>query len=251
MQIRNLTINRNNQLLCQNLNFQSKPGEIWGILGPNGSGKTTLLQTIAGLLPPQSGDIYLGQESLNNFSVRKLAQHRSILLQETMFDFPQSVYEFCSSGRYPYGNFWGYETAAAKKIILESLNLMELSHKLSANVQTLSGGERRRLAFATLLTQRTKILLLDEPMNHLDLRHQVIISRSLKKLAAQDASIIMSLHDVNLASHCCDKLIMLFSNTQYLVGKTAELLTAENLTKLYQQACQNTAVNSVFWQPVW
>lgn len=234
LEIKNLTLTVAKKTLCKNLHLHIKPGDIWGILGPNGSGKSTLLQTLAGLLPAD-GEIYLQGKRLSSIPRKVIARQMGILLQESMDVFPQTVYEYCMSGRYPYLSYFGIPTSEDKKILQQALTDMELITLARQNVRTLSGGEKQRLNIAALLTQSPFLYLLDEPTNHLDLRHQITVLRHFQTMCqSQRAAVCLSLHDVNLAAQFCDKIILLKGDNTFLAGKACDLLTEENLSHLYR-----------------
>jgi iron complex transport system ATP-binding protein len=244
---KNLSLKIANKILCTNLNWQVAPGQIWGILGANGSGKTTLLHTLAGLQTPESGEIFLQEKSLATFSYKARARQMGILFQDTSDVFPQTVFEFCCSGRYPYLKYFSNWHDEDKERVHAALTLMELEKNLTQNVNTLSGGERRRLAIATLLTQAPQIYLLDEPTNHLDLYHQFKVLEQFKLLAAQGTSIIMTLHDVNLAAHYCDFILMLWGDGDCLQQPTAIAINQLNLERLYQCAFNAVEYQNKKW----
>lgn len=242
-----LTVQIADKKICQALNWTLEPGDICGILGGNGSGKTTLLHTLAGLIPVQSGEIFLGTKNLTALTAQDIAQQVAILFQETNVTFPQTVFEFCLQGRYPHLSYFGWEKSIDKEIVLAALTQMKLETKLSQSIQTLSGGEKRRLAIATLLAQTPKIYLLDEPTNHLDLRHQISVLNHFKKLSQTDSvGIVMALHDINLAHHYCNKILMLFGDNEVLFGETDVLLNQKNLSRLYRHPIEN---NRELWLP--
>lgn len=234
LKIQNLTLKQHNKILCDNLNFTIQAGEIWGILGPNGCGKTTLLHTLAGLLPAD-GSIFLKNTLLKNFTRKEIAKNIGLLLQNTEDRFPQTVLEYCQNGRYPHLSYMGLPSKTDRDFIHHALKMMELEHLSNQNIQTLSGGERRRLSIATLLVQSPCIYLLDEPTNHLDLRHQIQTLQFFHHLArTQSISICIALHDINLAAEFCDHVLLLNADAP-LVGKTNLLLSEENLSRLYRQ----------------
>jgi iron complex transport system ATP-binding protein len=247
LEINNVTLQAGNERVCSNLSIRIQRGEIWGVLGPNGCGKTTLLQTLAGLLTQASGEIYLEGVNLLSLSRKKIAQKLGILFQDTQDIFPQTVWEVCYSGRHPHGYSKQDET-----ITKQALREMDLDAQSTQWAHTLSGGERKRLSLAALLTQTPCIYLLDEPTNHLDLHYQVNVLNHFKHLVQnQSASIVMSLHDINLAAHYCQKILLLFGKGKYLAGDTASLLNNHYLSLLYQHPIKQMGENhSGGWQAV-
>lgn len=224
-----LQIQINNKILCRNLNLEITAGYCIGLLGPNGSGKTTLLHTLAGLLRPTSGDVFLMGKSLQHFSRKTIAQHIAILFQDSTFVFPQTVLEYCYSGRHPHEK----DSQADEKIILQTLHELELRHLAEQNILTLSGGEKRRLAIAAVLIQTPQIYLLDEPTNHLDIRYQHLVLNLFKKISREKA-VVMSLHDLHQAKSFSNKILLMYENGEILFGDTTTLLTQANLRRLYQ-----------------
>lgn len=238
-----LSVRRGNKNICENLNLQIRPGEVWGVIGPNGSGKTTLLTTLAGLIIPHMGGIFLGEKKISNFSPRSLAQKRAILFQDTHDIFSQTVWEFCEDSRYSHLNITG-KNSDGHKIIREALQVVGLAHYASHSLQSLSGGERRRLAVAAILVQSPILYLLDEPTNHLDLHFQIKVLEHFKQLAKQEAvAILMSLHDINLATHYCEFILMLCGDGTVLQGVPEEIFSKENLERVYQCVFQSVKVD--------
>ncbi len=240
-----------NQIVCRDLNLTLQSGEIYGILGPNGSGKTTLLHTLANLHPADAGDIFLGGKCLSTLTPKHIAQQLGILFQDTTAVFAQTVFEFCLNGRHPHLARFAFESEADKNIAAAALHAMQLIKKSAQYVATLSGGERRRLAIATLLTQTPRVYLLDEPMNHLDIHHQLQVLQHFKQLTeTARATVVMSLHDINIAQHFCHSIILLFGDGTYLQGPPSLVLTEENLSRLYQcRLTQKFAGAQSVWLP--
>lgn len=232
--------------LWQGLHLEIAPGQCWGILGSNGSGKTTLLHTLAGMpSPTTSGEVKLMGSSLTTLSRRAIARQLGLLLQDSHDVFPESVWENVLSGRHPHLGRWQQETERDHAQGRHALGLMDLAGLESRQVASLSGGERRRLAIATLLTQDPTILLLDEPLNHLDLRHQQGLLQLLHQLCRKDGkAVVMVLHDPNQALRYCDHVLLLRGNGSWDAGRSEELLTTERLTELYGCAITEIEQNS-------
>ena len=230
----NLSVAVAGKTVCNDLNLVINCGECWGMLGRNGAGKTTLLHALAGLRASQAGTIHLRGQPLNNMSRRHVAQFLGVLFQHVEDPFPRTVQETALTGRHPYLTAWRWEGEEDRRHAQHALSQMGLVDMASRQVDTLSGGERQRLAIATLLTQDPQLFLLDEPVNHLDLHHQIMVMNLLMQQARQAGkALLMVLHDVNMAMRYCDYILLLLDNEQVVHGRTDEILTQENLEKLY------------------
>lgn len=233
--------------LCDALSLQIATGECWGVLGPNGCGKTTLLHTLAGLHPLHGGMITVNREPLKQLRRREIARQLGLLLQESHDPFPATVMETAMSGRHPYIEGWRGESLDDRQLALSALERMQLQTLARRQVQTLSGGERRRLAFATLLTQAPPLMLLDEPLNHLDLRHQQLLLQCIGELTDSGHGVMMVLHEPNQALHSCDRVLLLYGNGKWALGASHELLTAERLADLYGCRIEELEANGHRW----
>jgi iron complex transport system ATP-binding protein len=236
----NLTVSIANKVICRDLQFDIQTGERWGILGPNGSGKTTLLQTLAKLHPITSGQILLQNKNLSQFSTKEIAQRIGILFQHKALSSLQTVFEFCLAGRHPHRAHAYWDSNEDKQLARDALMTLDLADKMHRRIHTLSGGEYQRLAIATLITQAPQLYLLDEPTNSLDMHHQIKLLNLFKQLSEKNrATTIMVLHDINIAQHYCDRILMIFHGGEILHGATETMLTRENLQRLYQHPLQS------------
>ncbi|MDH5182617.1 MAG: ABC transporter ATP-binding protein [Gammaproteobacteria bacterium] len=229
-----LTIRRGTRVLSHELTQTLQGGECWGVLGANGAGKTTLLHTLAGLYPDDSGTILLNGSTVEGYSRRQMAQRLGLLFQSHESSFPATVLETVLQGRHPHIPSWKWEDADDLKKSLSALRQVGLDAMQNRSATKLSGGEQQRLAIATLLNQAPEIYLLDEPSNHLDLHQQIkILDLFAAQVKEQNKLCVMALHDVNLVQRYCDHVILMLGEGNSISGKTSEVLTAENLTRLY------------------
>jgi iron complex transport system ATP-binding protein len=228
-----LTIAIGARVLCRDLTLQLAPGELWGVLGRNGSGKTTLLHCLDGLTEVAAGTITIDDRPLGTYSRRELGCSLGILLQREDGEFWGTVRDYVMLGRYPHARTlfgWRAEDEAAVEQALAASDLAALANQ---SYVTLSGGERQRARLAQLWAQNPLVMLLDEPLQHLDLRHQRQTLELLRG-ATRDrgAAAALVLHDLTFAGHC-DRILMLYGDGQYATGPAAELLQPERLSELY------------------
>lgn len=220
--------------VCSALDLAIAPGTCWGVLGRSGVGKTTFLHTLAGLRDPDSGEVRWRGTPLTQWSRRELARGLGVLLQHDDYRFPLSVHEAALAGRHPHLGRWqaeGPDDLATVSAALRATGLSGLGHRL---VESLSGGERRRLAIATLLAQDPQVALVDEPVNHLDPGQQLALIDLLRdRFGAADRALVVVLHDVNLALRCCTHLLLLGGNGTARCGEAASLANAAVLGDLY------------------
>ena len=221
--------------ICSGLDMELNPGQFWGLLGPNGIGKTTLLKCMAGLAPPDNGHVLLENQVIEKLPRRTVARLLGMLQQHTVYIFDASVLETALTGRHPHLGYWEREGPKDRQKAQDAIRAVDLEGFETRSVTGLSGGEARRLAFASLLVQEPPLMLLDEPTNHLDMKHQLRIMGQVELLIKeQQRSTMMALHDVNLAARYCTHILMLFGNGDWQAGPVDELLTLQNLEKLYQ-----------------
>ena len=233
----NLTLKHPDKLLCNNLNLIVSPGECWAILGQNGCGKTTLIHALGGLRQPNGDNpslISLGGKLLKTWSRRELARHLGILLQEEPGEFWGDVREYVLLGRHPHVDTLFGWLPGDHDIAFSAIERMELAHLAHRPLSTLSGGERQRARIALLLAQSPQYYLLDEPLQHLDLRHQLGVMQLLRELGRQGNAVMMVLHDIEWACRFCDHVLMIFDNGHIIAGTVEDLLNRGNLEALYQ-----------------
>jgi iron complex transport system ATP-binding protein len=227
-----LTVTVPNRRLVDALSMNAAAGQILAILGPNGVGKSLLLNTLAGLRS-SGGRIELGGTPLGDLSRQQIARRLALLPQYTEDFFPSTVLDTVMIGRHPHITRWAWESGRDLEIARAALQAVDLDALEQRDVLTLSGGERRRLAVAQVLTQDPSIYLLDEPTNHLDPQHQLDVLRLFRARADSGRTVIVSLHDVNLAARFADRCLLLFGDGRWESGSSDQILTAERLSALY------------------
>jgi len=221
--------------VCTDLDLELAAGQFWGLLGPNGIGKTTLLKCMAGLTLADAGSVLLQNQDIEKLPRRVIARLLGMLQQHTVYVFDASVLETALTGRHPHLSYWQREGADDTQKALAEIRAVDLAGFEARSVTGLSGGEARRLAFASLMVQEPAILLLDEPTNHLDMKHQIrIMDRVKQQVNEEQRCALTALHDVNLAARYCSHILMLFGNGEWRAGPADELLTGDLLEKLYQ-----------------
>jgi len=235
LEARGLSVRIAGKEVCRDFDLTIAAGDCVGLLGANGAGKTTLLHSLAGLRPVAAGEVLLDGVPLGSLPRRRVARSLGLLMQQPEDSLPATVLETALIGRHPHLDFWRWESHGDVAIARRALKAVGLEG-LEQRAQTaLSGGERRRLDLATVLTQDPQVFLLDEPAGQLDLHHQLALLGQLQRLAAQEGRVLlMSLHDINLAARFCNRIVMLFGEGETAHGTADEMLTPEKLSRLYR-----------------
>jgi len=227
----------NSTRVLKDISFEIRPGGFLGIVGPNGSGKSTLLRTMVGALRPTAGSVKLDGREVSEIPGREVARRVAVVPQDSSVAFDYTVLEVVLMGRSPHLGRFELERSRDVEIAAEALKRTNLLHLADRRIGTLSGGERQRVMIARALAQGTEILLLDEPTAHLDINYQVeILHLVARENVEHRKTIVVILHDLNLAAEFCDRLIMLRDGELFASGQAADVITAENVQKVYGTA---------------
>lgn len=220
--------------ILDNLSLTFSEGEVTALLGHNGSGKSTLLKVLARQLPANAGQVALRDKPVSDMGSREFARQVGFLPQHPPATDGLTVRELVALGRYPWRGPLGRYTTEDETLISQAIADTGLGRFQHRAVDTLSGGERQRAWIAMLLAQQTCCLLLDEPISALDVRHQVDTLRLVHKLAAErDLTVVVVLHDIDLAARFCDRLVALRAGQVIADGRPREIMDSAVLEQIY------------------
>lgn len=232
--LKNVGFHYGREWVLKGIDLTIERGEILGIIGPNGSGKTSLLKILGRQQRPVEGDIRLESKSLSTIPFRALAQRVSMVSQEHPVVFPYTVLEVVLMGRYPYLKGWAFESAEDHRIARSAMERVGVERFADRLFSELSGGEKQRVIIARALTQQPEVLLLDEPATFLDLHHQARIHSLLAELNRADGmTVVVVLHDLNMASQLCRRLLLLKEGRIVRLGPPRDVLTEDAIEEVY------------------
>ena len=233
VQLNDIHVTIDQKSIIQGLSGLIKSGTFLGLIAPNGSGKTTLLKTIATILPLQAGEILIAGKNIYAYPPKKRAQLMSYVPQETNVSFDFQAKEVVMMGRHVHQSFFGGETELDRKKVEWALDRTETTHLANHSILSLSSGQRQLMMIAKALAQDTPIMLLDEPISALDVHYQLHILSLLKELCEQGQTMIVVLHDLNLAARFCHRLLLLNNGAIKKHGIPEEVLTEHVLKEVY------------------
>ncbi len=221
--------------VLRDINLSVFPGEFIGIIGPNGSGKTTLLKLISGILKPQKGQILLFHQNIRSIPRKKLARIISVVPQESYIVYNYKVKEIIFMGRIPFINQWQGETMMDYQISRKAMEKTDSLRHADKGIHQISGGEMQRVYIARALAQSPEILLLDEFASHLDLNYKYEMIKILKETLQEEVKCIISVfQDLNLASYCADRLVLLNKGKIIKIGKPQEVINDQNIKTVFR-----------------
>ena len=209
-------------------------GKFISILGPNGSGKSTLLKVISSVLKPSEGVVLIESMDLRNLTKKAVSERISVVPQNTSLEFDFKVFDVVLMGRYPHISKLKGESKKDIEIAKDAMRYTNVSHLSDRSFNELSGGERQRVILAQALTQQPKIILLDEPVSHLDLQHQIEILNLIKKMCIDNKlTVIAVLHDLNMAATYSDVVVMMKDGAVKYHGSPYEVLTESSIQDVF------------------
>ena len=231
---KNLNISYGNLDIVKDLNLDIPKGKITTIIGSNGCGKSTILKTIARIIQPKSGDLFVNNINIKDQSPKELAKAVAVLPQSPQAPSGLTVEELIAYGRFPHQKGFGKMRKEDNDVVTWALQSTGIEEFRDRPIEALSGGQRQRAWIAMALAQQTDILILDEPTTYLALAHQLEILKLLEELnRKQGTTIVMVIHELNNAARFADHMIGVKKGKVICQGSAEEVMTKENLKELF------------------
>lgn len=238
LEAQNLHVSYGENLILEDLNLQIPKGKITVLVGANGCGKSTLLRTFARLQKAKSGEIFLDENKLDAISTKEVAKRLAILPQGPVAPEGLTVQQLIKQGRYPHQSWLKQWSTEDEKIVNNALAVTQMTEFADRPVDALSGGQRQRVWIAMTLVQKTDLILLDEPTTYLDMAHQVEILDLLFDLNDKEGrTVVMVLHDLNLACRYAHHIVAVRNKQVYAQGKPEEVVTEEMVQAVFRMDC--------------
>jgi iron complex transport system ATP-binding protein len=218
--------------VVEDVTVDIQPGKITSFIGPNGAGKSTLLSMVSRLLDADTGEVLIDKSDVKKMKSNEFAKRVSILKQSNYMDVRLTIRELVSFGRFPYSK--GRLTEEDERIVDQSLEYMHLTDMQDSFLDELSGGQRQRAFIAMVIAQDTEYILLDEPLNNLDMKHSVQIMKILRRLVDDlGKTVVIVLHDINFASVYSDRIVAMKDGKVVKDGRTDEIIQSDALKEIY------------------
>ena len=234
LKLQNVTLGYNRNAVVKGMTLEANPGEMLGLVGPNGCGKSTIIKALARVILPYSGDVILNGQGISRIPRRELARLVGVVPQMPLLPSTFTAFEIVLMGRNPHLGFLQYEGQEDMEIVWQAMERTSVQHLAQRRVGELSGGEIQCVVIARVLAQQTEAILLDEPTANLDIGRQVEILDLIKALCYRDKlTIVVALHDLNLAAQYCDRLVLIDKGRVHSEGKPGEVINAANIRQVY------------------
>ena len=233
IEIKNIFKKYKNKNVVDDVSFNIEKGKITSFIGPNGAGKSTVLSIVTRLIAGDGGEVLIEGKSLKGYESKELAKKIAILKQSNNITLKLTIRELVGFGRFPYSE--GNLTKEDDKYIDEAIEYMKLTDIQDKYLDELSGGQRQRAYIAMVIAQNTEYILLDEPLNNLDMSHSVQMMKVLRNLCDElGKTIVLVMHDINFASCYSDNIVALKNGKIERVGTTEEIVQKDVLEEIYE-----------------
>lgn len=234
--IRDLSYEKSHKTILNSISFRFEEGKTYGIIGPNGAGKSTLLKHMMNLIVPPKNTIFYEDRDIRSFEVKEYAKKVSFVFQENTRQVDFSVYEMLLMGKYTEMDLWGNLSKEVEAEVVELLKELQILHLKDQPINTLSGGEAQKVFIGRALLQNTPLLLLDEPTSMLDMHNSIELMHCIERLKVKrHLTIVMVLHDLNLAFQSCQELLLMEEGKIITSGTPQEIVQGVELQRVYHQ----------------
>lgn len=234
IRIQNLSYEKSHKTILDTVSFEFEEGKTYGIIGPNGAGKSTLLKHIMNLITPPKDTVFYQNQDIRSFQVKEYAKKVSFVFQENTRQVDFSVYEMLLMGKYTEMDLWGNLPKEIEKEVDQLLEKLKITHLKDQPIYTLSGGEAQKVFIGRALLQNTPVLLLDEPTSMLDMHNSIELLNCVERLKAnRGLTVIMVLHDLNLALQSCETLLLMEEGRIILSGSPEKIVKSPELQRVY------------------
>lgn len=234
IEMQNVSLGYTRREVLNGLTFEVLPGEMVGLIGPNGCGKSTIIRALSRIISPYKGRILLDTKDITSISRQELSRLLGVVPQMPLLPSAFTAFEIVLMGRNPHLGLFQYESQRELDIAWHAMERTMTCNLASRRVGELSGGEIQCLLIARVLTQETEAIILDEPTANLDIGRQVETLNLIKKLCRENnLTVLAALHDLNLASQYCDRLVLINNGGIHVQGTPSEVITSENIKEVY------------------
>jgi iron complex transport system ATP-binding protein len=246
IQIKGLTFSYGENKILNELSLEIEANKFYSIIGPNGSGKTTLLKNMAGIITGNKNSVFINNKPIERFKTKDLAKVIACVHQNVYMDVEFTAHEIVMMGRAPYKGRFVQEDKEDFEVVRKAMEKTDTWIYKDKPINTLSGGEQQRVIAARAIAQKSEVILLDEPISHMDIQHQIHLLNIMKDLKNK-VTIVAVLHDLNLAALFSDYIVLMNEGKIVEIGTPKEVINKENIKKIYNMEVEliNDPVNGV------
>jgi len=239
-----LDVGYDKKIVVGDVEINALKGQVICLIGPNGAGKSTILRTLAGMLAPVGGAVYIGRNDIRLITPNDLAKQMAVVLTESLNVNMTTAYEIASMGRIPYTGFFGRLNADDHRIVRECMQIVGATELAERDFSSLSDGEKQKILIARALAQEPELIILDEPTSHLDIKHKIEILRTLNRLSAiNGVTVILALHDLDIAVKNCQFVLLIKDGKVVAQGRPEDVIGKDTIGDLY--SIEGAVFNSV------